>query len=141
MEYRTTILHDKNGKELVVPVRRALPVTAASARYTGFKQETLLLKKGSIRLKGYKPLPCGIILERDVPIVLRDGVTIYKEGYTYLPDSKPEMYTIGGSAMFAGSDVSTAEMPWDHNKGLHRIYSGGDYDSYLYVPFVPVKEG
>lgn len=79
MESKTTVLRDKNGKELTVPVRRALPVTAASARYTGFKPDTLLLKKGSIRLKGYKPLPCDMILERDVPVVLRDGVTIYTD--------------------------------------------------------------
>ena len=76
---KTTILKDKNGKELSVPVRKALPVDAESARYTGYKPESLLLKKGSIRLKGYKPLECDIILERDVPVVLRDGVTIYTD--------------------------------------------------------------
>lgn len=76
---KTTILKDKNGKELSVPVRKALQVDADSARYTGYKPETLLLKKGSIRLKGYKPLECDIIMERDVPVVLRDGVTIYTD--------------------------------------------------------------
>ncbi len=77
MNKRTMILHDKYGKEMTVPVRNALPLDSPCARYTGFRQETLLLKKGSIRLKGYMPLPCDIILERDVPITLRDSITIF----------------------------------------------------------------
>ena len=76
---KTTILHDIHGNEMTVPVRSAQSVHAPSARYTGFKQEKLLLKKGSIRLKGYMPLPCNIVLERDVPVTLRDGVTIYTD--------------------------------------------------------------
>lgn len=88
MGKRTTILYDKNGKPLEVPVRAALPVSAVSARYTGFKPETVLLKKGSIRLKGYRPLPCDIILERDVAIVLRDGVTIYTDVFRPADEEK-----------------------------------------------------
>ena len=79
MKQKTTVLYDKNGNEMTVPVRKALSVNAPSARYTGYKPETVLLKKGSIRLKGYMPLPCNIILERDVPVKLRDGVTIYTD--------------------------------------------------------------
>ena len=67
-------------------------------------------------------------------------VTIPKEGYTYFPEDKPEMYTIGGSEMFAGSKVDTTDMPKDHNKGRHRIYTGGRYDSFLYVPVIPEKQ-
>lgn len=79
MQQETTVLYDKSGKEMQIPVRPSLPVNAPSARYPGFKPETLLLKKGSIRLKGYMPLPCDIILDRDVPIKLRDGVTIFTD--------------------------------------------------------------
>ena len=67
-------------------------------------------------------------------------LTIPKEGYTYFPEDKPEMYTIGGSEMFAGSKVDTTDMPKDHNKGRHRIYTGGRYDSFLYVPVIPEKQ-
>ena len=45
MKDRTMITHDKNGNEMTVAVRSALPVDSPCARYTGFKQETLLLKK------------------------------------------------------------------------------------------------
>ncbi len=78
-EKRYVTLKDKNGNDLTVPVRKAQSVNSPSARYTGFKRETQVLKKGSIRLKGYKPLECDIIFERDVPIKLRDGVTVYTD--------------------------------------------------------------
>lgn len=67
-------------------------------------------------------------------------INLPKEGFTYMPGEKPEMYTIGGTEMFAGSKVDTAEMPKDHNKGRHRIYTGGKYDSYLYLPVIPEKK-
>jgi predicted acyl esterase len=79
MNQRTMILIDHDCKELTVPVRKAMSVKAPSARYTGYRPETVLLKKGSIRLKGYKPLDCDILFERDVPIKLRDGITIYTD--------------------------------------------------------------
>ena len=44
--------HDVNGKEMKATLRKALPVEAPRVRYPGFKQETLVLKKGSIRREG-----------------------------------------------------------------------------------------
>ncbi len=61
-------------------------------------------------------------------------VELPREGYTCFPEDRPEMVTIGGAEMFAGSKVDTAEMPKDHNRGRHRIHTGGPYDSYLYLP-------
>lgn len=85
---RTMILHDRAGKELVVPVRAALPVTAGRLRYPGFKQESIVLKKGSIRMSGAMPLTCDILLERDVPVTLRDGVTIYADVFRPVDDGE-----------------------------------------------------
>ena len=73
------ILHNAEGKEIQVPTRKALPTNAPRVRYPGFKQETIVLKAGSVRREGAKPLTCDILLERDVPIKLRDGVTIYAD--------------------------------------------------------------
>lgn len=64
---------------MIVPVRSGLSVDDPKARYTGFCPETVILKKGSIRMKGAKTLECDILLERDVAIPLRDGVTIYAD--------------------------------------------------------------
>ena len=72
-------LHDSAGKSINVPPRKALPVDAQRARYPGFKQESIVLKAGSVRREDAKPLTCDILLERDVPVTLRDGVTIYTD--------------------------------------------------------------
>lgn len=78
-ETRYTTLYDKNGDPMTVPVRPGLSVDDPKTRYTGFCPETVILKKGSIRMKGAKPLECDILLQRDVAIPLRDGVTIYAD--------------------------------------------------------------
>ena len=79
-------LHDAQGREMKVPLRKALPVDAPRVRYPGFKTETLILKAGSVRREGAMPLPCDILLERDVPIRLRDGVTIYVDVFRPVGD-------------------------------------------------------
>ena len=66
MKSSRIIIYDRYNNALDVPVREAHPVTADRVRYPGFKPEKLLLKTGSIRSKGYMPLPCDIIMERDV---------------------------------------------------------------------------
>lgn len=76
---RYTTLYDKDGRPMTVPVRPGLSVDDPKARYTGFRPETVVLKKGSIRMKGARPLECDILLERDAAIPLRDGVTVYAD--------------------------------------------------------------
>lgn len=79
-------LHDAQGREMKVPLRKALPVDAPRVRYPGFNPDTLILKAGSVRREGVMPLPCDILLERDVPIRLRDGVTIYADVFRPVGD-------------------------------------------------------
>lgn len=69
----------RNGVEFAVSFRDGLPLDAARARYEGFKPETQILKKGSIRRDGALPLPSDILFERDVAITLRDGTVIYAD--------------------------------------------------------------
>ncbi len=83
-----TTLYDKNGIEMKVPVRSGISVDDPRARYTGFNQEKTILKKGSIRMQGAKRLECDILLERDVPIILRDGVIIYADVFRPLREEK-----------------------------------------------------
>ena len=76
-------IHDVDGDSIRVGLRRTLPVSAPRVRYPGFHPDTLLLKKGTIRREGCKPLPCDIRMLRDVAVRLRDGVTIYTD--VFLP--------------------------------------------------------
>ena len=101
-------LHDKEGKPLDVPVRSALPVTAKRVRYQEFKEETLLLKKGSIRMKGAMPLSCDILLERNVPIILRDGVKIYANVFRPVDD---EMHPTVFSCSPYGKEIDICIWP------------------------------
>jgi predicted acyl esterase len=49
--------------------------------YPGFKQETKILPRGTIVKPGALALPYDIQWERDIPIKLRDGTTIYADVY------------------------------------------------------------
>ena len=48
-----------------------------------FGPKEILLKKGTLIAEGFKPLDCDIKLLKDIPVKLRDGVTIYTD--IYLP--------------------------------------------------------
>lgn len=68
--------------------RKPLPPDAPRARYTGFRPSRTLLKQGTVRREGARPLPCDIIFERDVALKLRDGVTIYTDVFRPVTNSK-----------------------------------------------------
>lgn len=59
----------------------AASVTSADARYKPLDPGTIVLPAGSRHAKGALPLPCEIVLERDVTLVLRDGARIYADVY------------------------------------------------------------
>ncbi|KAE8400812.1 Alpha/Beta hydrolase protein [Aspergillus pseudonomiae] len=61
-------------------------VTAAHARYPGFNQTTEILKNGTIRRHGARPLTTDILFHRDVPVKLRDNVTMYTDIYRPVGD-------------------------------------------------------
>ncbi|KAH9844681.1 CocE/NonD family hydrolase [Teratosphaeria destructans] len=55
--------------------------------YPGFRQETKVYPQGTIFRPGALALPCDIVHERDIPVKLRDGVTIYTD--VYRPPNAP----------------------------------------------------
>lgn len=142
-------LHNADGKEMKVALRKALPVSAERVRYPGFKQETLVLKAGSIRREGAKPLSCDILLERDVPIQLRDGVTIYADVFRPVGNDvcpailawSPYGKEIGGQML---DDVPLRSgVPLDATSGLEK-FEGPDpayWVAYGYAVVNPDKRG
>lgn len=89
MNAKTISLLGRDGKKIEgVMMRKALPTTAERVRYPGFKQESTILKAGTYRRPGAKPLECDILLERDVPVRLHDGVVIYVDVFRPV-DGKP----------------------------------------------------
>ena len=67
------------GTTVNVYYRKGLSPTAVRARSAPHKTETMILKKGSIRREGAKPLSCDILFEKDVPVTLRDHTIIYTD--------------------------------------------------------------
>ena len=53
-----------------------------------FEPGTKVLKKGFQLAPRFKPLECDIILEKDVPVKMRDGVTIYTDILRPITDEK-----------------------------------------------------
>ncbi|KAJ6028332.1 hypothetical protein N7540_003908 [Penicillium herquei] len=60
-----------------------LPASALkdSVFYPGFSPCTKTLSRGSIQKEGHLPLPCDILLEKDVDILMRDGARLYADVY------------------------------------------------------------
>ena len=117
----------RDGKKMAVPVRSAQSMDAPSARYTGLKQEKLQLKKGGIRLKGYIPLPCDMIFERDVPVKLRDGVTVYLDVFRPADDeTHPAILALSPYGKELGSQglddtPGHAGVPMEATSGLQKF--------------------
>lgn len=57
-----------------------------------FEPKEILLKKGTLIAEGFKPLDCDIKMLKDVPVKLRDGVTIYTD--IYLPNNYKKVPTL-----------------------------------------------
>ena len=88
------------GETVEVYYRKGLPVSAARARAAGLKQEKMVLKAGSIRREGSKPLTCDILFEKDVPVTLRDGTVIYTDIFRPVDEAKhPAIMAANGSTM------------------------------------------
>lgn len=62
------------------------------------------------------------------------------EGFTYMPGEQPAIKTLGGNATECADPKEVVVSPATHNVGRHCIYTGGQYDSFLYVPEIPAKK-
>jgi uncharacterized protein len=69
--------------------RDTLPLDAPIGRYPGFRPRMETLKAGSVQAKGGCPLTVDLICERDVAVLLRDGVTIYADVFRPAAVSQP----------------------------------------------------
>ncbi|EUJ30491.1 CocE/NonD family hydrolase [Listeria cornellensis] len=53
-----------------------------------FETKEVILKKGQLIAEGFKPLTCDIKMLKDVPVKLRDGITIYTDIYLPITEEK-----------------------------------------------------
>ncbi len=86
--------------------RKPLSVTSSQVRYPGYHPEKAILRTGTTRTPGAMPLMCDIMLERDVPIKLRDGVVIYADVFRPLKDGRyPALLCLGYSGKEIGGRI------------------------------------
>lgn len=53
-----------------------------------FETKEIILEKGQQIAEGFKPLDCSIKMLKDVPVKMRDGITIYTDIYLPLTEEK-----------------------------------------------------
>lgn len=53
-----------------------------------FETKEIILEKGSQIAEGFKPLDCAIKMLKDVPVQMRDGITIYTDIYLPITEEK-----------------------------------------------------
>lgn len=82
--------------------------------YPGFKQESKVLQRGSVHKEGALALPCDILWERDIPVKLRDGTTIYIDLY------RPPVPTGGSIKDSSKVPVIVNAGPFGKNGGYNR---------------------
>ncbi len=85
----------------------ALPLDAVRGRYPGYRPEKSLLRAGTVRGARTMPLICDILLERDVPIRLRDGVIIYADVFRPVDEGRyPALLCLSPFGKEAGAIVA-----------------------------------
>ena len=62
-----------------VRTRTAASVDLPEARYKGFAPGTTTLRAGTRYQRGALPLPCDIVRDKDVALIVRDGTTLYAD--------------------------------------------------------------
>ena len=132
------------------------PDTADTARLQEFgrqiKAKLSKLKPGEIVPVEIEIWPMGLYFDEGEILQLTVGayqpanaaipfgsasISVPRDGFTYMPGQPVEMMTVGGNATQCADPAEVVVSPATHNAGRHRIYTGGEYDSYLYVPVIP----
>ena len=67
-------------------------------------------------------------------------VTIPKEPFTFMPDEKIEMQTLGLQNVPYPYDTQIVKLPNSINRGIHRIHIGGEYDSHITLPVITRRQ-
>ncbi|MFS8036675.1 CocE/NonD family hydrolase [Xanthobacter sp. AM11] len=62
-----------------IAFRQSASLSEPRVRYQGFNPHEKVLKAGTVMREGARALTCDILFQRDVPVQLRDGVTIYTD--------------------------------------------------------------
>lgn len=63
-------------------------------------------------------------------------ITLGQNEYTFEPDSKVKLKSIGGKADYVPYPDDAVKVPPSRNHGRHILHMGGNYQSYLQIPVI-----
>lgn len=69
----------RSPEPIEVAFRKSTPLSNPRVRYQGFDPHERILPAGTVMREGARALTCDILFQRDVPVKLRDGITIYTD--------------------------------------------------------------
>ena len=90
--------------------KKAVSIKDPAGNYNGFRPSTEILPAGYCHKKGYRPLDCLIIKERDQAVVLRDGTTIYTD--IFRPKTEDQVPVVISWSPYGKSNI---EQPWAYD--------------------------
>ncbi len=93
--------YTKSGK-IEIKFKPLPDINCSYSLYEGFKPGSTVFPKGTVFRKGYAPIPCDILQERDVDFTLSDGTTIYCDIYRPLTNEKVPIILCWGPAGKSG---------------------------------------
>lgn len=94
--------------EQVEVVYDPLPVFPGS-QHPGVRRETVLLEKGTRYRENSAPLACDMILDKDVPIELRDGIVVFAD--VIRPVGEEPVPAILAYSPY-GKHIDSLHLPW-----------------------------
>lgn len=89
---------------------KAVSIKDPAGNYNGFRPSVELLPAGYCHKRGYLPLECMIIKERDQAVVLRDGTTIYTD--IFRPGTEEKIPVVISWSPYGKSNI---EQPWAYD--------------------------
>lgn len=98
-----------------VATRQLKPVTDPEANSKKLRREDIIYEKDAVMTPGAKAMPCKIIKHKDVPLKMRDGVTIYADIYT--PETTEKIPAIVNWAPYGKGGTGS----WNLDKFPNRV--------------------
>lgn len=90
--------------------KKAVSIKDPAGNYNGFRPSVEILPVGYCHKKGYRPLECQIIKERDQAVVLRDKTTIYTD--IFRPQTEEKVPVVISWSPYGKSNI---DQPWAYD--------------------------
>jgi predicted acyl esterase len=134
----------------VIKTRPVAKVDNVKHSFVETSPGTKILSSGNVQVEGHSPLHCDILVEEDVKIPMRDGITLYADVYRPLnskPGTIPAIIAAGPFGKSGGPNKTNFNRwPWRYGcprkatSGLEK-FEGPDPGYWCYHGYAVVHTG